>query len=347
MIVKIALIALLVEGIMLLISYLAYMKAFHINKKSLPDMYDMPKGDDYDGLVETTHKLIDGIKDIPYESVYIKSVDGLKLHAKYYHVDDNAPIELCMHGYKGVAERDFCGGITYALEKGNNVLHVDQRAQGKSEGACVTMGIMERHDCISWIKYILQRFGTEKKIILVGVSMGAAAVLMAGGTKLPPNVIGIIADCGYNSPVDIVKYEISKSKLLAAIVYPFVLFGGSIFGGFDLKEESPENALKNCEVPVLFIHGEADKYVPCEMSIKNYEVCNSEKYILTVPGAPHGMSYIVDYDAYNKAASSFLDNICAKEFTPFTEDEMAEFLKEEEGPVKIRLGGLSLGGRSF
>ncbi|MDD5901806.1 MAG: alpha/beta hydrolase [Oscillospiraceae bacterium] len=197
-----------------------------------------------------------------------------------------------------------------AVKGGFNVLLVDQLAHGKSEGKCLTFGVMERYDCLSWVSYAIERFGENAKILLNGMSMGAATVLMAGGLPLPDNVVGIVADCGYSSPSAIVKKVMRDYHLPPYPLYWLVRLGGKIFGGFDLEAASASEALEKCKIPVLLIHGDDDRFVPCGMGRENYEHCASEnKKLLIVPGAGHGISYMVDINAYMTALTEFLSSV--------------------------------------
>ena len=117
----------------------------------------------------------------------------------------------------------------------------------------------------------MEHFGPDVKLILCGISMGASTVLMAAGQPLPEIVIGVLADCGYNSARDIIKKVIRRMHLPADLCYPFVKLGARLFGHFDLEALSPETALRSCTLPVIFFHGEADDFVPCEMSRINYK----------------------------------------------------------------------------
>ena len=128
---------------------------------------------------------------------------------------------------------------------------------------------------------------------------------MASGKSLPPNVVGILADCGYNSPKDILKKIIKQIGLPVSIGYFLVKMGARLYGHFDLEETSPEEALKNCKVPVIFYHGENDDFVPCEMSRINYEACHCKKALVTIPEAGHGLSFPVDSEKYISTLKDF------------------------------------------
>ena len=152
---------------------------------------------------------------------------------------------------------------------------------------------------------MLRRFGPDVKIILTGISMGASTVLIAGGKPLPENVIGILADCGFTSAKEIMKTVIGKMGLPPALSYPFVKLGARLFGGFDLDSFDAITSVRNCTLPVIFFHGEADDYVPCEMSVKNFEACSSRKKLVLIPGAGHGLSYPVAPELYLDSLREF------------------------------------------
>lgn len=281
---------------------------FFFSKKQRENIA-FPEGEQYKPYLEASKELIRKLRELPFEEVQIRSDDGLKLYGKYYYMADGAPLEIMFHGYHGMAERDFCGGFWLARESGHNILLIDERAHGKSEGSVITFGVKERYDCRAWVRYALERFGTEVRIVLVGVSMGAATVLMASDLDLPENVKGIIADCGYSSPKAIVRKVARDMKLPVRALYPLARLGAWIAGGFDLEESSAVESLRNCRIPALFIHGEDDRFVPCEMSRENYEACASEKTLFTVPGAGHTLCYMVDRQGYRKAVNEFLEKI--------------------------------------
>ena len=257
--------------------------------------------------------LIREMDEIPYEAVTISAQDGTKLAARYYHVRDGAPLQIQFHGYRGTAVRDFCGGNKLARESGQNTLVVDQRAHGKSGGTAITFGIRERWDCLSWAEYANQRFGSDTPIFLSGVSMGAATVLMASELKLPANVIGIIADCPYSSPEAIIRKVCREDMHLPpALVMPFIRLGARLFGHFDLREASALEAVQHTHIPILLIHGEDDRFVPCDMSREIFGACAGEKNRVTFPGAGHGLSYIVDTETYSDAVSCFVSQCLQK-----------------------------------
>ena len=294
--------------IVLLIAGFSYRTAFYSSAHRKEDHYALPQGEQYEKEQPRMLSLIQEMDEIPYEAVTISAHDGTKLAARYYHVQDGVPLQIQFHGYRGTALRDFCGGNKLARESGQNTLVVDQRAHGRSGGRTITFGIRERMDCLCWAEYASQRFGSNTPIFLYGVSMGAATVLMASELELPCNVIGIIADCPYSSPEAIIRKVCREDMHLPpALVMPFVRLGARLFGHFDLKEASAIQAVRNTDIPILLLHGEDDRFVPCDMSREIFDACAGEKTRITFPGAGHGLSYIVDTVRYSEAVSRFVD----------------------------------------
>lgn len=292
-------------------AYVCYRLAFSVPKER--DLFKMPDSAQYRPYNDRTAAMLRRALATPYEEVWITSREGLRLYGRYYAVREGAPVQLMFHGYRSAAERDFCGGLQEAIDRGFNVLLVDQRGHGKSEGKCLTMGVMERYDCLAWAEYAAQRFGRERPLLLYGMSMGAATVLMAAGLPLPQSVVGIVADCGYTSPAAIIKSVLIKRGYPLFPTYFLTRLGGRIFGGFDLESASALEAMEHCHCPVLFIHGDDDHFVPCAMGRENYARCASaNKHLLIVPTAGHGLSYMVDRTAYMQAVAAFLDSVLKK-----------------------------------
>ncbi len=296
----------------LLIAYVCYRMAFYMKDtdKIPKEAYPIPAGEIYKPYRERMVGWMKQTRSLPHEEFWVTSFDGLKLHAKYYEYAPGAPIELMMHGYRGYAERDLCGGVQRCFALGRSAVIVDQRACGYSEGNVITFGVNERRDCETWMAFMIDRFGEDVQIHLTGISMGAATVLMAAGYDLPKQVVGVLADCGYTSAKEIIcKVIRTDMKLPEKIVYPFVKLAARVFGHFDLEEMPPIEAVKRCKVPVIFYHGESDGFVPCEMSVKNHDACQApRKKLVTIPGADHGLAYPVAKQVYLDALKEFFEN---------------------------------------
>lgn len=247
------------------------------------------------------------MEQVPYEPVYITARDGAKLAAGYYHVREGAPFQIQVHGYRGSGVRDFCGGNKLAREAGHNTLVVTQRAHGESSGNALSFGIRECRDVLDWVDYVNRRFGPDTRIILSGVSMGAATVIMASQFDLPDNVCCILADSPYSSPRAIIRKVCGDMHLPAALAYPFVRLGAILYGGFDPDSDSPVKAVKKAQKPILIIHGEDDAFVPCSMSkeIQDANPAMVERH--TFPGAGHALSFLKDLDRYRSLMYDFME----------------------------------------
>ena len=291
----------------LAIAFICFRMAFYVPDRD-PERYDMdtvPDGEIYEPFRESMERWAAETKALPHEEFCITTFDGLKLYGKYYEYKKGAPIELMFHGYRGNAQRDLSGGVQRCFALHRSAFIVDQRCSERSGGNVITFGIHEHRDCLCWVDFMVKHFGPDVKIILTGISMGASTVLMAAGHPLPKNVIGVLADCGYNSAKDIIRKVIRQMNIPVAPGYFFVKLGARIFGHFDLEETSPEEMLKHCKVPVIFFHGENDDFVPCEMSKRNYDACASKKMLVTIPGAGHGLSYPIAPQKYLASVREF------------------------------------------
>ena len=293
--------------LVLLIAFACFYVAFFVPKHGPigPDEYPIPDGKVYEPFRERMVTWIKETRKLPHEDFYITSADGLKLHGRYYEYAPGAPIELMLHGYRGNAERDLCGGVQRCFHLGRSALVVDQRASGESQGKVITFGLRESDDCRRWVDFMVAHFGPDVKIILTGISMGASTVLMAAAAPLPEQVKGVLADCGYTSAKAIMQKVIRQIKLPPKLLYPFVRLGAVLFGGFDPDRVSPLAAAKDITLPVIFFHGDNDDYVPWEMSRENYEACTCRKQLVIIPGAGHGLAYPVDKFGYLEALDAF------------------------------------------
>lgn len=303
-------VAIMVLIVFLVSVYAVYRTCFNEYRETYPEediARQMPKGPAYDAFSEV---IMQGIRTVieakEYETVEITSVDGLTLRGRYYHRRDGAPLVIFFHGYHGNFCRDGNGIYAFAKRNGINLLMVSQRSQGISEGKAITFGIMERKDCKSWVEYAVKRFGAEVEIDLFGLSMGAATVMMAADAGLPDNVKGILSDCGFSSPKEILCTVMDGMKLPSKLMYPLAKLGAKWFGHFNLEEASAYESMKRCKIPVMFVHNEGDDFVPFWMSKKCYEACASEdKTFVRVQGIGHGLSWCLEPEKYQVAMEEF------------------------------------------
>jgi len=262
-----------------------------------------PFGKQYDNIVAAHNWLHEhGAK-----SIYTRSYDGLKLHALWIPVENAKGTVLLVHGYRSTHMMDHGLGFSYYHDMGMNLLIPDQRSHGKSEGRIITYGVKESRDMVEWIDYHNRHFGSFP-LILSGLSMGASTVLYLADEELPGNVKGIIADCGFTSPKEIMSKVFTRTTHLPAVPTIWVTqLLARIFGGFSLSEKNTVKTLRKSKLPILLIHGLDDEFVPCEMTRRAFDACCGEKYIFLAEGAGHGVSFHVDNEGYRTHAEKFLN----------------------------------------
>ena len=186
------------------------------------------------------------------------------------------------------------------------MLLVDERAHGQSEGEYIGFGCLDRKDALGWIGWVLKECGESVQILLHGTSMGGSTVLMASGLELPTQVKGIVSDCAFTSPKYVFTHVLHTMYHLPA--FPMIQIADRVNkekAGYGLDECNAAREVQKATVPILFIHGEADTFVPTRMCKEMYDNCASPKQILTVPGAAHAESYYKDTAAYEQALDSF------------------------------------------
>lgn len=295
--------------ILLLGSWYAYRVAFYSPISKRPTETEPLQGDQYDAVAEDISRISSIMRRYPFEEVTIPSDDGLNLFGRYYHFKDGAPVEILFHGYRSHPYRDCGGGHSLARKMGFNALVVDQRAHGKSDGDHICFGVKESHDCLRWAEYVAGRFGADIPIILSGLSMGAATVLMASCLDLPEQVVCIIGDSPYSTPQAIIEKVCKDKHYPVALCRPALHLAASLFAGFPLNGATAKDAVAHAKVPILLIHGEADHFVPCPMSMEIAACCSSRVEVATFPDAGHGLSYITDPIRYEKVVCNFLLSI--------------------------------------
>ena len=242
------------------------------------------------------------------KTVEIRARDGERLRGHLYLCKNAKRTVIAVHGWRTTWAKDFGGVYKFFHGNGCNVLYVEQRGQNNSGGKYIGFGLIERFDCFEWIKYVTNHPKLSSlPVYLCGVSMGATTVLMSAGFELPKNVVGIIADCGFTSPHAIWKHVMNKNLHL-----PYGSLRTSFARSICQKKisMSPDSystveAMKKCKIPVLFVHGSHDRFVPIEMTYENYRACAAEKRLFVVPYATHGMSYFEDKSGYEAEVKRF------------------------------------------
>ena len=263
-------------------------------------------GKEYDQLVTQVDAAAQRLENSECDTVEIISHDGIKLVGHWYENPDAQRIVVAMHGWRSSWSQDFGMIADFLHDNGCSVLYAEQRGQNSSGGDHMTFGLLERYDCLDWINWVNENTQEELPIYLAGISMGATTVLMATGLELPGNVRGVVADCGFTSPYAIWKYVTEENLHLS-----YKLHGNLVERlcqrkiRMGAKEYSTMDAMQGCQIPVLFIHGADDTFVPVTMTYENYRACTAPKQLLVVPGAQHGLSYYVEQDRYEKEVKAF------------------------------------------
>lgn len=258
--------------------------------------------------VAAVKSAMDALASIPHEDHTISAADGVTLVGHYIPAENEKRILIAFHGWRSSWLKDFGLIADFWRDNGCSVLYVEQRGQNNSSGDHMGFGLTERFDCLSWVDHVIAKISSTLPIYLCGVSMGAATVLMASGLDMPRNVHGIIADCGFTSPRAIWKHVIRDNLHL-----PYAIRGAIADSICRRKidigsgDYSTVDALETTDIPVLFIHGSDDKFVPVEMTYENYAACASEKELLIVPGADHALSYYVARKKYEDTVKSFFE----------------------------------------
>ena len=243
------------------------------------------------------------------EELTIRSRDGLKLCGSYLEAPDAKACMLLCHGYRSRGGLDFALVLRTLYEHGCSVLVIDQRAHGRSEGKYIAYGVLERYDCQQWAWFLHAKLGGRVPIFLEGMSMGASTVMMAAELALPPSVVGIIADCGYNSPWEELRHCIKYRYHLPVFpVLPLTELMCRLVAGYSLKGASAAASLANSPLPLLIIHGMDDDFVTATMTAENYAAAAGEKRQILVPGARHALSYLVDRERLEKELMDFIDS---------------------------------------
>ncbi len=260
------------------------------------------------------YKIEEGIKrfcEQPVEEVYMTNREGMKLHGYLLECENATKTVIFSHGWHSDPLFDFSCIWEYYVSHKFNVLIIVHRGHGKSDGKYVCFGVKERFDVIDWANWVNERFGENMKIFLSGISMGSATVMMAVGTEgLPKSVVGASCDCGYTSARDIFKHVLKVGFHLPS--FPIINVAkiiSKLVAKLDFDEFTSVDGLKSAKIPIYFIHGTADGFVPVEHTYKNRQVCASEYTEAIVENADHGLSFFTDPDAVRSGLEELLKKV--------------------------------------
>lgn len=289
---------------LLLITFSLYKALFYSPVKNQNNDYKLYDSPQFHGKEEQIIALINDLRKIPYKDIYAISYDKLELHARLLQVKDSHKVAIMFHGYRGTAYRDFSGGAMEMYSLDYNVILVDERAHGESQGHTITFGRRERRDVLTWISKAKSLLGNDVEIVLVGISMGGATVLFSATRT--EDKIKIIADCPYASADEVLKSGIISLGLSPTLFYPLVYLSAFIWGRFNLAFMDASKAIKKSNHKVLIFHGDKDSVVNYKFSKRIYLENKDKVRYEQFTDADHGMSYLCDEDRYRNALIEFL-----------------------------------------
>lgn len=267
-------------------------------------------GTDWDAYMPMLQERKEHFLQQPMKDVYIKSGDGLKLHATFVPNNDAKKVVICFHGYTSQGMSDYIALSDYYLKNGYAMLLPDARAHGKSEGTYIGFGVEDRWDAIKWIKWVITQCGNDVQILLHGTSMGGATVLMASGLLLPPQVKGIVSDCAFTSAKAVFTHVLHSMYHMPA--FPIIQIANAVNkrkAGYALDECNAAIEVKKADIPILLIHGDKDFFVPLSMCEEIYKNCKDGTVQLIIEGASHAESYYKDTEKYEQALDKFIGEV--------------------------------------
>lgn len=247
-------------------------------------------------------------------NVCIESIDKLKLHCSLIEIEENTDAKgviIVFHGYRSFGARDFCQQLPILHEAGYNIMLVDQRSHGKSEGKYICYGTKECNDAVLWRKKASELYGNEMPIALFGLSMGGATVLMASGLleKDDPQVKCIIADCPFYDAYGIIKHVLWKyNKIYPQPIIHFVNFWTRFLADFNMHAPSCVDMASKSALPILMFHGKKDKFVPTSCSVKIANELGDRVKLVLIDEAQHAESIYYEKELYKKELITFLAN---------------------------------------
>lgn len=244
----------------------------------------------------------------PLEECSITSFDKLKLYGNIlYSKEPSDKFVICCHGYTSDGLTNYGAYAKFYYENNVNMLIIDARAHGKSEGKYIGFGVLDRYDVKKWIEFLIDKFGNDISVYLHGVSMGGATVLMTSGLETVSNVKGIVADCAYTSADDVFSHILKRNYHLPR--FPIMNITSAISmrrAGYGFSDASTLDAVSKTDIPILFIHGKKDDFVPEYMTEQNFDACKSEKRKLIVEDADHAEAYYCAREEYEREISRLM-----------------------------------------
>ena len=239
----------------------------------------------------------------------ILGAEGERLHAIYAAAPEPTDrTAVIVHGYTDNAVRMLMIGYLYNHDLGCNILLPDLYYHGQSEGRAIQMGWKDRLDVLRWMEVANDIFGGDTRMVVHGISMGAATVMCVSGERLPDYVKCFVEDCGYTSVWDEFEHELASQFHLPA--FPLLYTTSlqcKLRYGWSFGEASPLRQVARCHKPMLFIHGDRDTYVPFAMMQRLYDAKPEPKQMWIARGSIHAMSFRDHPQEYARRVRLFVD----------------------------------------
>lgn len=300
--------------IFMIILYILYSVAFAYPKRKRINPYKIPADATYEPLIDKMEAVVKQMDEVAFNEVSIQNSKNKILQGRLYRGEEKAPVVLFFHGYHGTYMWDGYGCYLYCIKHGYNLLMVEQRAHGHNSYNTITFGIRESEDCDRWIEFAKNIF-PDNDMILWGVSMGAATVMMASEHYSCEEIKAVIEESGYTTPKAIIQKTLEYMKLSPKMVYPFVKLSAIIFGHTNIDKNSPIKTLADSDIPVLFMHGAEDGFVPPSMCDELHDACKSDKGKIFIPKAKHAVCAMTNYELYEESIENFLQKKAEKTFS--------------------------------
>ena len=297
-------------------AYIIFNKVSVRKKPRKPDVKTLFSQNKLDLVGEEAIKnTLEWIENSISDHVCIKSEDGLTLHASLINVENAKGVVIIFHGYRSFGARDFCLQLPLIHEAGYNIMLVDQRSHGKSEGKYIYYGTKEHKDAMLWRKKASEIYGNELPIALFGLSMGGATVLMASGEvdKDDTQVKCVIADCPFYSAYEIITYVLWKYfKIYPQPIIHVVKFWCRFLADFNMDAPSCAEQAKKSHLPFLIFHGKNDEFVPTNCSVRLAEKLGDKAHLVLFDDAAHAEAIFYNKELYKKELLDFLSKYMTK-----------------------------------
>ena len=191
------------------------------------------------------------------------------------------------------------------LRAGFSALIYDERYFGASDGDCCTLGQEESLDLAEILAFVRRRFGGDCLLAVQGESMGAATALLALRYTTPDLVA---VDCPFADSEELFSQWVgARLPIPAGLIMPYFEWLARVRFGYRVRETSPIAAVRQAEVPILFMHGKADTLIPCSHSSELLAACRDARSELHLfEGADHAQSIVVDRARYEAILLDFL-----------------------------------------